>query len=214
MNGVVRAIANCLVAFVILTALCVARPEVARADNRNNGGGTCWDTDQAWPLHYFYYWIDSNIPDDWITYIDRSAATWNAGNDNTTTIYRKTSDTYHNWIYLTSLGSNYWAAEVSRISVTGTTIQRLEMRINGDRPIYPHQLFPDKTNSSFDVQNLFTHEFGHFGFIDNMPDSDRTPAGDLVSCKAQTMWPDFGYGDQARRSLETYDKWGINWQYP
>lgn len=88
------------------------------------------------------------------------------------------------------------------------------MTFNADRPIYPHPLFPEKHETTFDVRNLATHEMGHFGRILNMADSDRDPNGNLVSCKGQTMWPNFGYTDHARETIETYDTWGINWQYP
>lgn len=63
----------------------------------------------------------------------------------------------------------------------------------------------DGSAGGLDVQNVATHELGHWLNL-----KDINTAG----CESATMWYQTWPGDTSRRSLSFYDVNAINWQYP
>ena len=61
------------------------------------------------------------------------------------------------------------------------------------------------STTSFNLQNVMSHEFGHWLFLDDIND---------VNCTHVTMDYSIAKGELIKISLETADEEAINWQYP
>jgi hypothetical protein len=172
-------------------------PTVTPTPN-NHGSGTCWRSGPSWPSYTVYYDIDSSIPPSWIPSIEASAEAWNNVAPSHFTFVRQTGS------------SNTIRYEVPATGLAGTAAWP-------DVPYYEHaytKIDPNKpwdTNNSspsptaYNVQNVMTHEFGHWLYLDDINETN---------CTHVTMDWSAALGEIIKITLEIEDKTGINWQYP
>jgi hypothetical protein len=66
---------------------------------------------------------------------------------------------------------------------------------------------PNSNGSSTtdNVQNVMTHEFGHWLFLDDIKDAN---------CNYVTMYGYIGLGEINKITLDVADKDAVSWQYP
>jgi len=91
---------------------------------------------------------------------------------------------------------------LASVYATPTTISKVTVVFNENMSFDPN--FPP-SSSSYSVQNVMTHEFGHWL---NLADQYGS------SCSEVTMYGYISLGETKKITLEDADKNAINWQYP
>jgi len=146
-------------------------------------------------VEYGWDWWQS-IPSDWKTPIRNAATTWNAAGST----FRFNEDYWTANVYKKSYGS---AGPVARTEGTasGNNILTISLNFNSDK-----SWTTTGASGKHDVQNVATHEFGHWLVL-----GDLTGSGDTE----KTMYghtPPSG-GETKKRTLEQDDKDGIIYIY-
>jgi len=152
--------------------------------------GYKWDENSA---EYGWDWWQS-IPSSWKDPIRNAASTW----DSAGSTFRFSEDFWTANILKSDLGTDGPQA-VTNIQGTGTTITSAKMTFNGD-------LSWSTTGESdkHDVQDVATHEFGHFLYLNDLYGSDDV---------SKTMYGLGSTGSTYRRTLTQDDKNGIIFLY-
>jgi len=174
-------------------------PTLTPTPNRT-GSGTCWASGASWPDYNVNYKIDSStIPTSWVVPIENSAETWN------NVIPSHFTFTYTEGGHLIDKGpvaNPGWIAITYVYATSTTPITNVSTTFNENFSFDPN-IPPSPT--SFSIQNVMTHEFGHWLFL-----QDITTSG----CTDVTMWYSIPHGETSKIDLEDADKNGINYQYP
>jgi hypothetical protein len=163
--------------------------------------GIHWRTDIC-PLYY----INTGLPTDWRTANNAGATAWsNAGSmfgiysGGTTSRTAPTQDGV-SVVYRTNMGGG---GTLARTTVWYNTSTKL---ISECDMVY-NTYYPFATNGGsgyYDVQNIGTHELGHFLMLNDLYTSDAIE---------QTMYGYASKGETKKRSLESGDKAGIKYIY-
>jgi hypothetical protein len=145
------------------------------------------------------YTRDSTIPSSWSNSIFASAANaWNGAGAN---FYFYSIGGTNNKLYYAGLSSDYLAGtwthritnDPTHISYSETYFNKRKSWSTSGEPGY------------YDVQNVATHEFGHWLDLNDLSDSSDTE---------KTMYYSISYGELKKRSLESDDIAGIRSIYP
>lgn len=141
---------------------------------------------------YGWDWWGS-VPAEWKSSIRDAATTWNAAGS----VFRLNEDFWTGNIYTAQLASNVQAD--ATIWLSGNTITSSRIRFN-------NQLSWSTTGESgkHDVQDVATHEFGHWLKLNDLYGSGDTE---------KTMYYAGSSGQTKRRTLEQDDKNGIIYIY-
>lgn len=174
---------------------------IALAAPRNNGSGTCWQSGASWSGNSASYWTNnSTIPTGWRTAISSAANTWT--NVSTSAFTLSNTDPFQpsngNDVRVGTIDNAYVA--LTSVYASPTLITKTILTFSNNKTF--------ATNGSigaYDVQDIATHEFGHWVFLADQGSS---------SCSASTMKTPVYYGETFRRSLDTSDINGVSWQYP
>ncbi|MBM4056592.1 MAG: matrixin family metalloprotease [Planctomycetes bacterium] len=165
-----------------------------------DGSGTCWDSGPSWPIYDVTYEIDSSIPNSWFNSIGNAAVTW--------TSVLPSPFTFSYWILFSDNLVKY-EVPLDDTILAGTAA----LPITGPYNLAYTKINPLKTwdtnippsSDAFSVQNVMTHEFGHWLFLSDISDA---------SCADATMYRYVVKGEIEKINLSTYDANGINYQYP
>lgn len=182
------------------TVTATFTPTITPTPNRD-GGGTCWASGASWPDYTAYYSIDlTSIPSSWVTSINNSADTWtnatpshfslvnSSGSPNF--IAKDTVDKPAEWIAITEI----YATTTTPITKVTTTFDIT------DDPNFP------PTSSTYNIENVMTHEFGHWLMLKDIADS---------GCTEVTMYESIPQNGEVKKiTLESADINGANYQYP
>ena len=177
----------------------------------SNGSGTCWSSQNSWETYTVYYDINTSyIPgeltqSEWTTLIEAAAQTWNNVSSGNFTFVRQIGS------------SNTVRYEVpndeSKLAVAAPPPSS-EFITSNYILINPHYLWDanntpipsnpntNGSNITYNLQNVVTHEFGHWLFLNHS------------SCTDTTMYAYFAHGEIYKIDLDTADIDAINWQYP
>lgn len=179
------------------------------------GSGTCWASRNSWADYTVFYAIDRNtipISFRWDSSIDAAAQTWNDVSPSHFSFYN--SLTSSNTISYGQTQNQYSAAETSPNPFFGwseITEKQVVFNslVNWDTNNTPNPGNPDSNGSTttVNVQNVMTHEFGHWLFLYDIDDTDG-------NCASVTMYHRTDYGEINKITLDMHDEEGINWQYP
>ncbi|MBE0428126.1 MAG: matrixin family metalloprotease [Nitrospirae bacterium] len=148
---------------------------------------------QGTSAYYGWDWWGS-IPSDWKPAIRNAAATWNSAGS----VFRLNEDFWTANVYKASLGVNGPQANTD-VSGSGQYITSVTTTFNGDKT-----WTTTGESNKHDVQDVATHEFGHWLFL-----YDLYGTGDTE----KTMYGVGGPGVTKRRTLEQDDKDGIIYLY-
>ena len=169
-----------------------------------NGSGTCWNSGYAWSAgSTTYRWITTTIPSSWNTSIQNAANTWNNVTPSSF-IFTYDSQLSNNKITKGAVANNSNIAEttVYPASSPPNTLLVANTVFNQNKSFTT--ALPPPVNT-YIVQNVMTHEFGHWIFLADQYSS---------SCSEVTMYGTMDFAETKKQSLETPDKNGINYQYP
>lgn len=136
-----------------------------------------------------------SIPSSWITPIAQGMTPWN----NATSPFSFSAGTSNNDITVSNLGAGGPLA-LTTVTYVGSTITDTDLAFNN--------YYSWSTSGAvgyYDVQNVATHEFGHFLML-----NDLYGGGDTE----KTMYGYIGTGETKKRSLDADDLNGINAVYP
>jgi hypothetical protein len=168
----------------------------------NNGSGTCWQSGASWPGYTVYYDIDLNntIPSDWVVSIHSSADNW------TNVIPSQFS--FSRLPGSSNLISKGYLVDPDQIALTSiyatpVTITKVITVFSNNKLFDPSST---PASNSYSVENVMTHEFGHW--LDLKDNYDSQNCGEI------TMYGYIDTGETKKTSLENADRDGINWQYP
>lgn len=169
---------------------------------RSNGSGPCWEAaGYSWPSYDAVYKIDTSIPTSWINSIDSAANAWTNVSPSPFTFVNSPNTPNNNSISLGPV-ADYGTPAYSGQSFQGSTLLQVITIFNNQRT-FDVNIPP--ADSSFSVQALMTHEFGHWLDLKDVYGS---------SCFHVTMFAGVGTGEFHQITLEAEDKSGINWLYP
>jgi hypothetical protein len=161
----------------------------------------CYSADSVkWGASSATYKIAASIPGGWAPSIDASAATWsNAG-----AAFRLVSDpASNNEISYVDLVAKYGASYTNTLAVTSTWSSRSTGQISRAM-IEINTKWPWSTSgaaSGPDVQNIVTHEFGHWMRLLDIYGP--------TTCSEVTMWGSAPFGETKKRTLEQADIDGL-----
>jgi len=184
------------------------------ATPHNNGSGTCWSSQESWDAYMVYYDIlTSPIPGniteaDWVASIEAAAQTW-------------TNVTPSNFTFVRQIGaSNTVRLEVpndeSKLAASAPAPSS-GFITSGYTKINPNYLWdvnntpipgnPGNNGSTitYNIQNVVTHELGHWLYLNDINDSN---------CRDVTMDYSSGHGELIKIDLDIADENAVNWQYP
>jgi fibronectin type 3 domain-containing protein len=166
----------------------------------------CYNIDGAkWATLPATYKIGTTIPVDWTAAIDASTATWNAAG--TSFKFAKDSTSANELSYkdlVAAYGSSYsntFAVTTTWSSRTTGIISKATIEVNTK-----YQWSASGEAGKADVQNIMTHEFGHWMRLLDI----YSP----TSCGEVTMWGSATYGETKKRTLEQPDLDGLFALYP
>jgi hypothetical protein len=197
------------------TSTPTSTPTVTPAPN-SGSYGTCWSSAASWAGYTVSYNIERNtIPTSlgWDASIHAAAQTWNDVNPSHFTFYNSAYDDV-NIIYAESMSNQY------DLAVTGPAhwnnwfyITHMHTAFNSDlnwdtnnTPNQnPFTLDNNGSTTTYNVQNVMTHEFGHWLELEDTYSE---------SCNSVTMYGNIGVGDIGKISLSIHDEDAINWMYP
>jgi hypothetical protein len=157
----------------------------------------CYSTDGAhWDATSAAYKIGAGFPSSWTATIDTSASTWN----NVGAAFRLVNDSSSvNELSLKDLVATYGSSYSNTFAVTTTwsststgVISRATIEVNNK---WAWSLNADPSGP--DVQNIITHEFGHWLRLLDI----YSPA----TCGDVTMWGSAAFGETKKRTLEQPD---------
>jgi len=169
----------------------------------SNGNGTCWQSGPSWPTYSVYYDIDtSTIPSDWIASIDSAAQAWNNASPSQFVFIRQSGST--NTISYEVPQDDTVLAGTAAWPVS-PYYEHAYTKINPLKAPFDATNHPP-TNTAIGIQNLMTHEFGHWLYLDDM--------GVNSGCNDATMYYSISRGEDKKESLAPSDIDGINYQYP
>ena len=183
----------------------LARQFLGRGSSPSGGTATahaatqvgCYSTDGAkWGAASATYKIGAGIPASWNASIDASSSTWN----NVGAGFRLVNDTSSaNELSYKDLVAAYGSSYTNTFAVTTTwsststgQISKATIEINSS---WPWNVTGDASGP--DVQNIVTHEFGHWLRLLDI----YSPS----TCSEVTMWGSAAYGETKKRSLEQPD---------
>jgi hypothetical protein len=174
----------------------------------NHGSGLCWESGPSWPVFIVYYDIASNIPQTWIPSIEAAVQTWNNVMPSHFIFVRQTGSS--NTINYQVPDNPAWPAGTGSSPSTGpytSAYTAMNPNISWDTNNTPDPNNPDSNGSTttYNVQNVVTHEFGHWLFLADI----YSPSCDLV-----TMYYATDHGELTKITLDIPDESAINWQYP
>lgn len=164
-----------------------------------NGSGTCWKADQAWPYYNIAWKIDLSIPVSWGTSIYYAAQTWT--NVTPSPVSFVISSSTENTISLGYIANPYLPAYTTLLYLENTLI-KTSVLFN-DQVSFDVNIPPSPT--SFSVQEIMTHEFGHWLSLDDVYG---------IECSHVTMFGGVSPGETNKTTLEPEDIEGVNWMYP
>ncbi len=184
------------------TSMATSTATVTPTPNRS-GSGTCWNSGASWPDYYANYTIDSTtIPaTDWVNSINSAANTW-------------TNVTPSHFVFNNLAGTNNVISEgsladpdqLALTSVYATSTTPITKVITVFSDTKPFDTGNPPTSGNYSVENVMTHEFGHWLYlVDNY---------DEPNCGEVTMYGYISTGETKKTSLESADENAINWQYP
>ncbi len=167
----------------------------------NHGSGTCWASGPSWAGYTVYYDIDlTTVPADWVTSIVSAANTWNYV-------------TPSHFTFVRQIGSNNtvrYEIPIDPDAIAVAAPPPLEgfivfeyIKLNPNKPWDTNNDSPSST--AFNVQNVTTHEFGHWLMLNDIHSTDCAPV---------TMYYSISRGEIDKITLDIADENGINWQYP
>jgi hypothetical protein len=168
--------------------------------SRDHGSGTCWQSGPSWSVNNVSYVIDSSIPDSWFTSINAAANTWT---DVLPSRFIFSYGYFSNNVvkYEVPLDDTILAGTAAIPDSSGS----YEMAYTKINPLKSWDTSTPPTGMSFSVQNVMTHEFGHWLYLSDMYDEN---------CSEATMDYSVATGEISKSDLTTYDIDGINYQYP
>ncbi|MFA5247729.1 MAG: matrixin family metalloprotease [Patescibacteria group bacterium] len=137
---------------------------------------------------------DASLPGSWTTPIANAMSAWNAASS---PFYFNVGYSGH-LITLENKGAGYAAR--SRVSGSGDQITDIDLVFN----TY-YSWSTSGGAGAFDVQNIATHEFGHWLALNDLSGAGNTE---------KTMYYQAAYGETKKRTLESDDLNGINYIYP
>ena len=157
----------------------------------------CYSTDGAkWPATSAAYKIGTSIPAAWTASIDASAATWSGAG----VAFRLVNDaaSVNELSYLDLVGkygasySNTYAVTTTWSSTSTGRISKATIEVNTK-----WQWSTTGAANMADVQNILTHEFGHWMRLLDI----YSPA----ACGEVTMWGTASLGETKKRTLDQVD---------
>ncbi|NJO82976.1 MAG: matrixin family metalloprotease [Blastochloris sp.] len=185
----------CIAAVTLIAiSLIISPQETARA-----ASGTCWQTGAKWSSNAVTYSIASSIPSSWISSIDNGANAWIAVTPSPFTLSR--ADLSPNTVSRGTVSDDSWIA-VANVFASPTQIDRIDLVFNQNKQFTT--ALPPPSNTYL-VQNVATHEFGHWVFLADVTD---------FICTETTMYSTIAFGETKKQSLAQADIDGLNTQYP
>jgi hypothetical protein len=188
-----------LITFVIILILTLSTPQHAFAIH-TFGSGYCWTSEGAWTSNTIKFRIDGSVPSSsMITAIRASAQTWTNIAASSVTFSEQSSTNY--------VAYGLVDARYAALTYPGTYGQNPLTQVNTTLNSY-YVWTSNGTTGAFDVQNVMTHEFGHWLFLDDKNDS---------ACSDETMYWSIVQGpapETKKRTLELPDINGAAYQYP
>ena len=181
---------------------------------QGNGSGPCWIGKASWETYTVAYDIENslipgNISEvDWVSSVESAAQTWNNITPSPFTFTRQTGSSN---IVKFQVPDDPTHLAVSPGSPESGIILGSYIHIN---PYYiwdvnntPAQGTPGNNGNtvSYNIQNVITHEFGHWFFLDDIYDPN---------CSQVTMDHDVAHGELIKIDLDAADITGVNWKYP
>lgn len=178
---------------------------------QNNGSGVCWISGASWSTYAVYFDIVLDGPyavqADWVDSILGAKDAWNAVDPSQFLFIRLpgSSNTvrYEEPNNNTNIAASAPPPSSGYITSGYTKINPLKSFNTNNTPL------PNNPNSNgestFNLQSVMTHEFGHWLFLSH-------PGGS--SCGHVTMDSTISTGEINKISLEDEDENAINWQYP
>lgn len=167
---------------------------------QNNGSGACWISGASWLVYNdIEYSIDSaTIPESWIPSIQNAALTWTNITPSQFTLSQDQESP--RFIDLGPIDKSALYIALTSVYASPNVITNVTTTFDED-----DNFDVPPASNSYHVQNVMTHEFGHWLKLD---DIYETGCGDV------TMWHGISYGETKKVTLELADITGANWQYP
>ncbi len=181
-----------------LTFTSTSSPTLTPAPPYSNGSGTCWKSGPSWAGFDVGYNFDSLVPTDWYASINAAAETWTNVTPSRFSFHNQPSG---NWIYYRVPKNPKVIASAAPPPSSGYIVKgyiKFNPRMNWSITHPP-------SSDTFGVQNVATHEFGHWLFLYDIYDSN---------CDDATMYYATAKGEDSKSDLSPYDVEGINYQYP
>jgi len=181
-----------------LTFTSTSSPTLTPAPPYSNGSGTCWKSGPSWAGFDVSYNFDTLVPTDWYASINAAAETWTNVTPSRFSFHRQPSG---NWIYYRVPKNPKVIAAAAPPPSSGYIVKgyiKFNPRMNWSITHPP-------SSGTFGVQNVATHEFGHWLFLYDIYDSN---------CDNATMYYATAKGEDSKSDLSPYDIEGINYQYP
>ena len=180
----------------------------------NNGNGACWSSLQSWENYTVYYDIDTNpIPGnitlaDWVASIEAAVQTWNNVSPSQFSFVRQVSNS-NTVRYEVPNNPIKLAGSAPPIASGFITVGYTKINPNflWDVNNTPAPGNPDNNGSAitYNLQNVVTHELGHWLYLNDINDSN---------CTTVTMDYSVGHGELIKIDLDVADEDAVNWQYP
>lgn len=169
------------------------------------GGDTCYGTsNRKWFSVPAQYSVGSNIPASWVPVINTAAATWNnVASSNNDAWSLSANSSSGNPIVMADLVAEYGGAYSNIYALTTVwSYQSSGQIVKAQTEMASKWTWSTTADSnSADVQNIMTHEFGHWQWLADMYSSD---------CSSVTMFGTLPLGDTNRRTIHQPDIDGMN----
>jgi hypothetical protein len=181
---------------------------------QSNGSGPCWNSSNSWGTYTVFYDIimspiPGNItPTEWLLAIDASAQTWNGGTPSQFTLIRQSGN--NNFVdFQETSDPTYLAETAGNISTSTDYFTERYTHINSnylwDVNNTPSTPGNNGSTITYNLQNVVTHEFGHWLSLGDLGDP---------TCSQATMYYSAAHGELIKIDLASVDVDGLNWQYP
>ena len=169
----------------------------------SHGSGQCWMSGPSWPDYTVYFDIDlegtNAVPAEWVVSIHNSKDTWNNVTPSHFTFIRQIGS--GNTVSYEIPSEDEYIAGTNASPSTGPYVSAYT-KIN---PLFdPFDTTIPPSSGAFSIQNLMTHEFGHWLYLHNVG----------AGCEDATMYGGISRGESYKIDLTLYDIEGINYQYP
>jgi hypothetical protein len=166
----------------------------------NYGSGTCWASGPSWENFVVDYDIDLSVPPSWHSSIEAAAMTWNNVTPSHFTLVRQVGSS--NTVRF-EVSNNPDVVAVAAPPPSEGFIVFEYIKLNPNKPWNTNNNDPSST--AFNVQNVTTHEFGHWLMLYDIRDAD---------CSDVTMYYSTYLGEINDITLTIADENATNWQYP